>query len=360
MLPYIYVFSITSLLSICLLIMQDKRFDIIKSLIHFLIALILTSLFLIRDHGIGIDTYSYVKMIDDIGIMHNYQDLLTYSFANEFEVGFLTLLYVLKIFDNSNLILSICAFIVFYNYSRFVQILNLNPLIAYSAIFSFFGIYFFSFNILRQMMALSFVMLGMAHLFKGNSKSFFIFILFATLFHYTSLICFLFYFIFKFNDFIFKFRFIFFAILIIFSKLIFMLLASYYPRYSDYMTMRTMDNNIGVILFLFYLLIYFCSEFLNFYFKNKIFKTCAIIFIIYLALQGAFYLNDIYNYGATRIVLYFLWPSVLLVICFFSSVRDINLRSILFIIFYGLLCFYFFYTLLNLDYSYIPFHYKGL
>lgn len=358
MLVYQIVFFLVTFFSIVLACI-GKNFYILRKLIHFFIILILSSLFVVRDYSIGIDTYSYVKMIDDISIMRGYNELIHYSTSLAIEIGFLTFIYFLRFLENPNFILFFCAILIYYNYSKVVDLLNINPLIFYTSLFTFFGIFFFSFNILRQCIALSFVVLAVSKLNKDDVFGFFVNTILATLFHYSALICFLFYFVFLYSDWLYRFRIFLVIFILSIAKVVFYLLASYYPRYSDYMTMKTAESNLGVFLFSFYFIIYFISEFLLIKKNDKFLKLSSLVLLLYLVLQISFIINNIYNHGATRIVLYFLWPTFVIVCIFFKEIKDINLRSFLIICFYLFLFFYFYVVIMSLDYSFVPFRFSS-
>ena len=147
-----------------------------------LLILALSFFYGFRSINVGTDTLSYNNIFYDI--KQNFY----------FGVKFYEPLYVLlnvfcySICGDFNFFLTIVGLIIFTNTIISINAISKNKLISY---FCFVGIgfYFQSFNIIRQWLALSFILVGLIFLLKKNKDYLFVvFVLIAFCFHKSALI----------------------------------------------------------------------------------------------------------------------------------------------------------------------------
>ena len=353
MFPYLFVFFSTMLLAFLKDIRQFSKF---KFFISFLIIFSLSILYYYRDYSIGLDTYTYVGMIEDVTLLDDFGSAINYALNYHVEIGFILYLYFLSFFANAHFIFFITVIIIYSNLNLTLNKFKVNSLLYYAAFFSYCGVFLWSFNILRQMVAISFVMLAVSYLLNNKTKIFFLFILIASFFHYSSVVCLFIYFLFNNNSFLYKYRF--FLVVFIFSISSFILnyISSIYVRYENY-SEGDVANSIGYVLFSFYLFIYLFLGGAIVNFKKMIneFKLFVNIFSIYIGLQLSFLVTGVSNFGTTRIVLYFLWPSIFIIGIFLVNINNRNTRYLVNLFLFLFLTFYFIFILNSAGYDYIPF-----
>lgn len=352
MLPYLYVYIITM---IALFFYDIKVF---RQLFLFLAIIFISSLYYLRDYSIGLDTYTYVDIINNVYKINSIEGLLDYSLNYNLEIGFIFFIYIFSLFGvNPSLIFFASAFVIYFNLSRILKEIEVSSILYFSAFFSYCAIFFWTFNILRQMIALSFVVLATCFLLRKSQNIFFIFIFIASLFHYSALFCILFYFIWKYLKFFFNYRWLIVGVICISSKFLLMALVPLYPRYSSY---GSGDGaaGIGIFLFIFYFCVFLFSGVFskNIKFYEIYYRFFISIFSIYIGLQLAFMINGISTFGTTRILLYFLWPVIFIIGIFLINLKK-DYRYVINCLFFVFLTLYFIYSLNSAGYEYIPFRF---
>ena len=199
----------------------------------------------------------------------------------------------------------------------------------------------------------------MIELLKILSMRFSLFLILASFFHYLALICIVFLIIKYKVDFFYKYRFLLIFLVIAISNFILLIVSSYYSRYAAYATLSNADS-IGFALMGFYIFTFIINDI----FSDKIkiyhdyFKFFVVIFSFYIALQLSFLINDINNYGTTRLIIYFLWPSVFIWGIFLKNINDINVKIFSVIVFSMLLFLYWCIVISGSGYSIVPFKYS--
>src|SRR5690606_17087680 len=114
--------------------------------------------------------------------------------------------YIFNLFFESYYSVFFCFGLIIYNfYVRAAVNSNLNLVIFIAALFSYTGLYFMSFNILRQCVALSIVFFGVRYLTLGLNRKFILTCLVATAFHYSAIISLLFLVIYKYRSILYRF-----------------------------------------------------------------------------------------------------------------------------------------------------------
>lgn len=357
MTPYFIVYFIVIFCSFFLMI-EGKYRNIFYYSFSIIIVSSLVSLFYLRDISIGIDTHAYMTIFTDLIRLDSIKDVFEYAYNNNFEIGFVFLSYIIGSSFGVKFLFIFYAIIIYLNYILVLKDIKINPILYFMSFFSYFGIYLWSLNILRQMVAVSLVVLGVSYLLKGMRKQFILFVLVASLFHYSAFICLIFIVLMEKIDFFYKNRFLLILITIILSKFILIMVSSFYARYSTYATVSNMEN-IGISLMIFYIFTFLINDIFGKYIKYYAnhFKFFIVIFSFYIALQSAFLINGISNYGTTRVVIYFLWPSIFIWGIFIKNIFDLNTRMFFSILFSILLFFYWYLVLSKSGSSVVPFKY---
>lgn len=358
MAPYIVVYFLVIMSAFCIGL-KNRFSSILNPVLFFLIIVAFSSLFYLRDLSIGIDTYTYSEIFTDVMNLSDISEIFPYSYLNNLEIGFIFIVYLLGKIGGIQFIFTFLSVILYFNYVLVLNKLKINPLIYFMSFFSYFGVYLWSFNILRQMIAVSIIALGTMYLLDNKNKHFFFLVLLASLIHYSAFVCIIFYFVKKYLDFFYKLRYFLIFLTILLSKIGLVLISSYYSRYDDYATVSNMES-IGFMLLSFYFITFLLSDF---FYKNikeysYHFKFFIVIFSFYLALQTSFLINDISNYGTTRIVIYFLWPCVIIWAIFLKNIKDLNVRLILNILFASFMFLYWFWVLINSKSDILPFKFS--
>lgn len=335
-----------------------KEFKGFKWFFSFVIVFSLSILYYFRDFSIGLDTYTYVGIIDDVFQIDTLKGVVDYSASYNIELGFVFFIYFLGFLGiSSSLVFFVSAILIYINLFLSLKAVKINSVLYFSAFFSYCSIFLWSFNILRQMIAVSFVILAVGFLLNSSYRKFILFILLASLFHYSAIVGLLFYFIFRYLDFFFKFKWWLVVFICLISKFILLAVVSYYPRYASYGAGDT-ANSISIFLFSFYFFIFLvlglASKFIN---KKLVeYKLFVSIFSMYIGLQLAFMINGISTFGTTRLLIYFLWPSVFIIGIFLINLKQ-SIRYIVNCLLFLLFTFYFLYSLNSSGYDYIPFRF---
>jgi len=178
MLIYIYIYLIITLS----LFFKKNRF--------LYIVIYITLLFFggMRSINVGTDTSNYE---DIYNIINSGEEGLKYVLAYV-EPGWVLINYICgQIFDDYRPIIFIGVFLAITPLFICLWKSCKNP---FHSIFFYITLYFYynSFNITRQMIAVSIIIYSIYYLFKGRKGIFYIGVFSAMLFHYSSILCFLF------------------------------------------------------------------------------------------------------------------------------------------------------------------------
>ena len=132
-------------------------------------------------NNIGVDTKNYRNIFRAVAI----NGLDTYK---NVEIGYRLLnLCISQFTSNSQWVFVVCATVICSNFCRFFKHTKASVCVML-AIFLGYGYYFYAMNIMRQYFAMSIVLANVYKLEKGENKKFIVDVLFATLFHRSSLI----------------------------------------------------------------------------------------------------------------------------------------------------------------------------
>lgn len=186
----IYIISfITSILLAHFAITERKHNPIVCYVLLFLSLIPPVMIAGARDISVGTDTYNYYGIFRRALSCHSFSEMLSMS---DMEIGFQFYAYLCSRITSEPFI-----------YFGFMQVLTLVPIyksiiesnnsISFGLFIYYFLFYNMSLNISRQSIAVSFVLLAMVYLLKGNKKSYIIYSLLAVLFHKTAILSFLMY-----------------------------------------------------------------------------------------------------------------------------------------------------------------------
>ena len=355
MVPYFFVFISISIFS---LFIDFSKSKFIRFFLYLLILFVFISLYYFRQSSIGTDTLNYIPIFQDIIRSHN---VVEYSFDKNIEIGFSVAVYFLSLFYNNYFfIFAGLTSIVYINLIVAINNFKLNNVLFFASLFCVFQIYFYSFNILRQAIALSFVILAVSYLLKNNNKKFLILCSMAFLFHYSSIFVFLFFFVYKFREKIAKYWYIsVFGSLFVLDFLFNFLITSY-DKYNVYDVADDITSSGGIFINLFYILVFSFSV----YVKKKIFcMTTEFYFFLalfgfYISLTLFFLTSPFLNQAMVRISLYFSWSSVFIILIIFKNIRNSNMRYIINCCYYIFLFAFTTYFLSNAGYEVVPYRFR--
>ncbi|MCB6587671.1 EpsG family protein [bacterium 210702-DFI.5.13] len=138
-----------------------------------------------RNDMTGVDTISYVNAFSDI---YGKQYLL-YRAHNSFEWFFWGGMYLFKVFSTMRVCFIFYAWLTLFLAGIGVYKLSykVNPFILNFVFYLLF--YQECFNIMRQMVAISIVLISFSYIFEKKGKTFILIIIFAALFHSSAIFC---------------------------------------------------------------------------------------------------------------------------------------------------------------------------
>lgn len=177
-----------------------------KNSFYFL-SVILFLIGFLRDSSVGTDVYSYCSIIDSLSAKSTQVDVLALLVTENIEVGFSYLIIALKhITDDSMAIIRILFLIYYLFITIWISKLSDKPNLSLFAYYTL-AFYFFSFNGIRQALALSMVLALIAltcrkHLnLKKTILVSISIIVIASLFHRSVMLCLIIPFVIKYVDF---------------------------------------------------------------------------------------------------------------------------------------------------------------
>lgn len=298
---------------------------------------------------IGVDYGSYERIFNTV----NELGFIGYYLAgNIIEPGYIFLNYIISlIWNNYHFLLFITAFITIYFFYESMSY-EMDTVSFTFAVFIFTTTqYFYYFGIVRLGIAASIVAYSLRFIKEGKNKSFILWVLFATMFHYSAVVSFILLFVnFSKNEYIKKSNVI--KIIILIPVFLFLgrLVSNYtlgkYPRYAGYFDEFQLFNFSTIVWFLPFLLL-----FSLYYLNSKSFvKTYHFYYIMFIIRLGLDAFGGII--GISRMMWYFNISLVFLLPLTMKKSRNIIIKYLLFvlIIFF---CFYYSY------YSYFGDSFRG-
>lgn len=187
-----WAFAIVFVISLIMMFLYEKeekkepskRHKTFKVLIVLFIIMLLSVFFVFRDLSVGVDSKAYYTIYTELSINRSIELIKAYDI-------FYSLLNILcyEIYPSYTLFLLVIAMIMFTNIVLSIVFVSKNKKIS-MAMFVGLGLYAQTFNMVRQMMAISFIMVGLIFLIKHKHEwLFLLFVLLASMFHITALCC---------------------------------------------------------------------------------------------------------------------------------------------------------------------------
>lgn len=354
MTPYLIIYATSIILAF---FAQAKIPKLIRKVLVALLTLTLSYLLFARNSLMGTDTENYIRMFERLD--RTSIDSVYSLSALGVEPGFLLTSYIFNLFFESYYSVFFCFGLIIYNfYVRAAVNSNLNLVIFIAALFSYTGIYFMSFNILRQCIALSIVFFSVRYLTLGLNRKFILTCLVATAFHYSAIISLLFLVIYKYRSILYRFWYlVMFAVSTLSSSLLFFV-SSLSQRYSSYTTADDVTSLPSLTVFIFYLIIFIFSVLgikLIDKEQRQAFKFYSVIYAIFISLNLFFYISGLSNQGLVRMAVYFAWPSIFIIDLGLKGLKNKNFRYLVNTLVFAFLSFYFIYALIHKGVEVVPF-----
>lgn len=297
----IYLINIVFVFIISIFYELNKKSRIFLILLIFFISLLPA----LRSIDVGTDTYNYVKMFEQFG-SSSFFELFNYPT----EKGYILLNYFSSFFVESfNEFFLIFYLLVFFNFIYFFS-KNSNFFPLSVLVFLILGLYSASFNIMRQIMALSICLLSLKYVFNRDFIKFSLIVFLSSLFHITALIFMMVYFVYKYQE---KFRYILLFIVI----LIWFIFKFYLEYVLDFINMSVGyaefgENSGGGPTLIFYIIMLSYFYYLGTKSNDKKYHFYLNLFTICVSLVFLFFIFKVPLAGPMRLILYFSWTLCML------------------------------------------------
>lgn len=352
MLPYFFVFISVSIFGFLIDFSKSK---IIKIFLSALVIFAFLPLYYYRDYGIGTDTLNYIPIFQDIFQAKN---IIEYSIDYNIEIGFAFTVYMLSLISQDYFFIFTClTAVVYINLISSLHKYNLSFALFLPSMFCVFQLYFFSYNIIRQMVAVSFLMLAVSHLLRNNNKKFVIYCFLSFIFHYSSIFIFTFYFIYKFRYVLVRFWYLVVTGIILLLSILFNLVVGGFEKYSAYNVADSITDAGGLLLNSLYIILFLSAIYIRKYisYMRSEFYFFLALYGFYISLSIYFLTAPFLNQGMVRIATYFLWASVFIILIFIKNISNNYLRYIVCCLYYLFLVAFTYYFLSNANYELVPY-----
>lgn len=241
----------------------------------------------IRSYLVGTDTGNYT------GNFRSLVDPDYYIFSDDIEYGYQLLEYsILNITHNYFWLFFTTSFLIIYSYLKTIKKISINYIFSVF-IFITLGFYTFSFNGLRQGMAMSICFLALPYFLENKLYKYFGMVILASFFHISAIIMFAFYILINFLKMKLEYKFFLcFIFSLIISQKIIEYMALQNQRYTHY-TEQTEGGGYLILGFFVIMGIIFYIVNRNLRKNNTIYAKleetylCGIAFVLPLALLGA-------------------------------------------------------------------------
>lgn len=286
----------------------------------------------IRSYLVGTDTGSYTADF------RNLVDPDYYIFNSDIEYGYQLLEYfLLEITHNYFWLFFITSFLIVYSYLKTIKNISIDYALSVF-IFITLGFYTFSFNGLRQGIAIALCFLSLPYFLEQKLYKYFGMVILASFFHISAIIMLAFYLLINFLKIKLEFKLILcFIFSVILSQKIINYMALHNERYTHY---TEKSEGGGYIILAFFTLMGFIFYITNrnlrndniVYAKLEELYLCGIAFVVPLALLGAS------ASGPQRFLIYF---TVLIIFLLPYTIRDLKYYLVkVFFILFGIVYFY--------------------
>lgn len=298
----IYFLNILFCLAVSILYDANRKNKFIILFLIFFISLLPS----LRSINIGTDTYNYVRMFHEFSAANNISDLFLFNT----EKGYVFFNYFSSFFvDSFNGFFFIFYLTIFSLYITFF-LKNSNLFSLSLLVFMVLGFYAASFNIMRQIMALSICLFSLKYVFKQDFIKFILIIMLSSLFHITSLIFIIVYFIYKFQNY-YKY------ILLTFILLVVVVFKFYLFFILEFLNMsvgyaESSENSGGGATLILYTIMLLYFYWLSRGFYDKQYQFYLNVFALCVSLIFIFFVFKVPLAGPMRLILYFAWSLCML------------------------------------------------
>ena len=277
-----------------------------------------------RDVSVGVDTYNYSMIYRDIS-SKPFWFLLTDYYYESIEIGFVMLAKLSSfILDDYYFFQIVVSFAICFFMYKFIR-QNTRDFVTTSIIFMSIGIYLISFNISRQMLAVSIAVNAWNYLKNNDYKRAFIYTSISLLFHISSIVFFLIYIIyyFKYNKKVMASVPLFFILFVFFFQRLMTVISVYIIKYANYYgnNREIQEANMVKILwtveFLLSLYIFYQKRFNS---QEKVISVLCMVYVLTNIIALSF------NYFE-RIGLFFSPFLLLLFGIYGNSIKNVILRK---------------------------------
>jgi hypothetical protein len=163
--------------TIILKIINNKN----RNAIIFILFIQLYLLLALRAPTVGVDTYGYINLFNRSKLFPFWE----FGYSRH-EWGYLFLNKILSFVDSEQVFVAILAFIPLYIFFKFISRESKMPWLSIY-LFITLGFYTNTFNLLRQVIAISIITISYKYLKENNLKKFCIWVIIASLFHISAL-----------------------------------------------------------------------------------------------------------------------------------------------------------------------------
>ena len=136
----------------------------------------------LRSYTVGADTPQYYRFYTRI---MNLNSIKPENYR--YEYGFTYLVYILRFFKNPQYLIAITSIFINYVIFKFIYNNSINPFSS-TIIYLFLNSFFSYMNIMREAIAIAFILIGYEYLKKNKILKFIIFNIIATYFHFSSIL----------------------------------------------------------------------------------------------------------------------------------------------------------------------------
>ena len=177
-------FGVIFVLIVCNLILYPINNNNKKKIYLFISFMILSLISALRSKNVGVDTSLFYKGFEEIILLKFSElDIMRY------EYGFMLLCKFLSyITHNPQILIIVTSIFINYAVVKFIYLNSKN--VSYSIyIYILLNHYFLYMNVMRQAIAIAIILLALEDLKQNNIKKFVVWVLVATMFHYSAILC---------------------------------------------------------------------------------------------------------------------------------------------------------------------------
>lgn len=213
-----------------------SRFEIsLKTIVQFIILMLMFLLAMLRDANIGTDYKNYIRLLTTLRWV-DWKELITYSQTSGLEIGFVFFSKIVLFFsDQISFVFGFWYCLLFLLLNRFINQFSTR---AMSSLYIFLtlSMYNQSFNILRQYIALALFLYAFEFLVKGKILKYILLVVLAGSIHISVFITFVFITIWRFSNKMTKFL----SLTLVFSSLVLSIIGK--PLINMLVSMTTYSN----------------------------------------------------------------------------------------------------------------------